>query len=122
MSMSSKYTIFFFNFCAERIMWNARLNVSQARIKISGRNINNLRYADDVSLMTEICEELKILLMKVREESEKASLKFSVQKTNIMASGPITSWQIYEEKMETVMDFTLLGSKITVEGDCSHEI
>ena len=72
--------------------------------------------------MTESCEELKILLMKVREESEKASLKFSVQKTNIMASGPITSWQIYEEKMETVMDFTLLGSKITVEGDCSHEI
>ena len=122
MSMSSKYTIFFFNFYAESIMWNARLNDSQARIKISGRNINNLRYADDVSLMTEICEELKILLMKVREESEKASLKFSVQKTNIMASGPITSWQIYEEKMETVMDFTLLGSKITVEADCSHEI
>ena len=87
-----------------------------AGIKISGRNINNLRYADDITRMAESCEELKSLLMKVREESEKASLKFSVQKMNIITSGPITSWQIYEEKMETVTDFTLGGSKITVDG------
>ena len=103
-------------------MRNAGLDEAQAGIKISGRNINNLRYADDITRMAESCEELKSLLMKVREESEKASLKFSVQKMNIIASGPITSWQIYEEKMETVTDFTFLGSRITVEGDCSHEI
>ena len=103
-------------------MRNAGLNEAQSGIKISGRNINNLRYADDITRMAESCEELKSLLMKVREESEKASLKFSVQKMNIFTSGPITSWQIYEEKMETVTDFTFLGSRITAEGDCSHEI
>ena len=103
-------------------MWNAGPNDSQAGIKISGRNINNLRYAVDITLMAESCEELKSLLMKVREENEKASLKFSIQNMNMMASGPITSWQIYEEKMETVTDFTFLGSRITVEGDCSQEI
>ena len=103
-------------------MWNARLDVAQAGIKIAGRNINNLRYADDTTLMTESEEELKSLLMKVKEESEKAGLKLNIQKTKIMASGPITSWQIDGKTMETVRDFILLNSKITADGDCSCEI
>ena len=103
-------------------MWNARLNEAQAGIKIAGRNINNLRYADDTTLMAESEEELKSVLMKVKEESEKAGLKLNIQKTKIMASSPITSWQIEEETMETVRDFIFLGSKITADGDCSHEI
>ena len=103
-------------------MQNAGLDDAQAGIKIAGRNINNLRYADDTTLMAESEEELKSLLMKVKEESEKADLKLSIQKTKIMASGPITSWQIDGETMETVTDFIFLGSKITADGDCSHEI
>ena len=103
-------------------MQNARLDEAQAGIKISGRNINNLRYADDTTFMAENEEELKSPLMKVREESEKVGLKLNIQKTKIMASGPITSWKIDEETMETVRDFILGGSKITAEGDCSHEI
>ena len=103
-------------------MRNAGLEEAQAGIKIAGRNINNLRYADDISLMAESEEELKSLLMKVKEESEKAGLKLNMQKTKIMASGPITSWQIDGETVETVADFTFLGSKITADGDCSHEI
>ena len=95
---------------------------AQAKIKIAGRNINNLRYAEDTTLMAESDEELKILLMKVKEESEKAGLKLNIQKTKIMASGPITSWQIDGETMETVTDLIFLGSKITADGDCSHEI
>ena len=102
-------------------MWNARLDESQAGIKIAGRN-NNLRYADDITLMAENEEKLKSLLMKVKEDSDKAGLKLSIQKTKIMASGPITSWQIDGETMETVTDFIFLGSKITADGDCSHEI
>ena len=102
-------------------MRNAGLDEAQARIKISGRNINNLRYADDTILMEE-SEELKRLLMKVKVESEKVDLKLNIQKTKIMASGPITSWQINGETMETVTDFILLGFKITVVGDCSHKI
>ena len=102
-------------------MWNARLDESQAGIKIAGRNINNLRYASDITLMAEI-EELKSFLMKVKEESEKTGLKLHVQKTKIMASGPITSWQIDGETVETVTDFVLGVSKITADGDCSHEI
>ena len=102
-------------------MWKARLNEAQAGIKIPGRNINNLRYADDTTLMVE-SEELKSLLMKVKEESGKAGLKLNIQKTKIMASGPITSWQIDGETMETVTDFIFGGSKITADGDCSHEI
>ena len=102
-------------------MQNARLDESQAGIKISGRNINNLRDADDTSLMEE-SEELKNLLMKVKEESENAALRLNIQKAKIMAFGPITSWQIDEEKMETVADFIFLGSKIIADGDCSHEI
>ena len=102
-------------------MRNARLDEAQAGIKIASRNINNLRYADDTTLMAE-SEELKSLLMKVKEESEKASLKLNIQKTKIMASGPITSWQIDGETMETVTDFIFGGSKITADGDCSHEI
>ena len=98
------------------------INVAQAGIKMARRNINNLRYADDTTLMAESEEELKSLLMKVKEESEKAGLKFNVQKTKIMTSGPITSWQIDGETMETVTDFILGGSKITADGDCSHEI
>ena len=104
------------------IMWNSELVASQAGIKIAGRNINNLRYADDATLMAESEEELKNLLAKVKEESEKACLKHNIQKTKIMASGPITSWQIVGGKMETVADFIFLVSKITVDGDCSHEI
>ena len=100
-------------------MWNARLHKVQASIKISGRNINNLRCTDNITLMTENEEELKSLLMKVKEESEKPGLKLNIQKTKIMASGPITSWQI---DGETVSDFIFLGSKITADSDCSHEI
>ena len=110
-----------FNLYAEYIMRNAQLNEAQAEIKIAGRNINNLRYADDITLMAE-SEELKSLLMKVKEESEKVGLKLNIQKTKITASGPITSWQIDGETMETVTDFILGGSKITADGDCSHEI
>ena len=102
-------------------MRNAGLCEAQTGIKISGRNINNLRYADDTTLMAE-SEELKSLLMKVKEESEKVGLKLNIQKTKIMASSPITSWQIDQETMETVSDFIFLGSKITAHGDCSHEI
>ena len=103
-------------------MRNAGLEVAQAGIKIARRNINNFRYADDTTLMEEGKEELRSLLMKVKEESEKVVLKFNIQKTKIMASGPITSWQIDGETVETVADFIFLGSKITAEGDCSHEI
>ena len=102
-------------------MRNTGLDEAQAGIKIAGRNINNLRYADDTTLMAKI-EELKSLLMKVEEESEKAGLKLNIQNTKIMASGPITSWQIDGETMETVTDFIFLGSNITADGDCSHEI
>uniref|UniRef100_A0AC11E5L6 Uncharacterized protein n=1 Tax=Ovis aries TaxID=9940 RepID=A0AC11E5L6_SHEEP len=107
---------------AEYIMRNAGLEEAQAGIKIAGRNINNLRYADDTTLMAESEEELKSLLMKVRDESEKVGLKLHIQKTKIMASGPITSWDIDGETVETVSDFILGGSKITADGDCSHEI
>ena len=103
-------------------MRNAGLEETQAGIKIAGRNINNLRYADDTTLMAESEEELNRLLMKVKEESEKVGLKLSIQKTNIMASGPITSWQIDGETMATVREFILGGSKITADGDCHHEI
>ena len=98
------------------------MNEAEAGIKISGRNINNLRYIDDTTLTAEREEELKSLLIKVIEESEKAGLKLNIQKTKIMVSGPIISWQIYGETMETVTDYIYLGSKITVDGDCSHEI
>ena len=101
-------------------MLNARLDESQAGIKIVGRNINNLRYADDTTQMAEIEEELKSLLMRVKEERDKADLKFNIQKTKIMAPGHITSWQMEGEKVEA--DFIFLGSKITADGDCSHEI
>ena len=103
-------------------MRNTGLDEAQAGIKIARRNINNLRYADDTTLMAESEEELKSLLMNVKEESEKVGLKLNIQKTKIMASGPITSWQIDGEKMETVTDFIFLGSKIIADGDCSHEI
>ena len=103
-------------------MWNAGLDEAQARIKIVGRDINNLRYADDTTLMAESKGELKSLLRKVKKESEKVGLKLNIQNTKIMASGPITSWQIDGETMETVSDFIYLGSKITADGDCSHEI
>ena len=103
-------------------MRNAGLEEAQARIKIARRNINNLRYADDTTLMAESEEELKSLLMKVKMESEKVGLKLNIQKTKIMASSPITSWQIDGEKVETVADFVFLGSKIIADGDCSHEI
>ena len=102
-------------------MQNARLDEAQAGIKTAGRNINNLRYTDDTTLMAE-SKELKSLLMKVKEESEKVGLKLSIQKMKIMASSPITSWQIDGETVETVADFIILGSKITADGDCSHEI
>ena len=111
-----------FNFSAEYIMLNARRDETQVGTKIAGRNINNLRYADDTTFMTESAEELKSLLMKVKEESEKVGLKFNIQKAKIMASGPITSWQIDGETMETVTDFIFLNSKITADGDCSYEI
>jgi len=111
-----------FNLYAEYIMRNAGLDEAQAGPKIAGRNISNLRYADDTTFMAESEEELKSLFMKVKEESEKAGLKLNIQNTKIMASGPITSWQIDRETMETVTDFLFLGSKITEDGDCSHEI
>ena len=111
-----------FNLYEEYVMWNARLEESQGRIKISRRNINNPRYAGDTTLMVESEEELKSLLMKVKEESEKADLKLNIQKIKIMASSPITSWQIDGETMETVTDFIFLNFKITADGDCSHEI
>ena len=103
-------------------MRNTGLEEAQAGIKIAGRNINNLRYADDTTLMAESEEELKSLLMKVKEESEKVGLKLNIQKTKIMASGPITSWETEGKTVETVSDFILWGSKITADGDCSHEI
>ena len=103
-------------------MQNAGLEEAQAGIKIAGRNISNLRYADDTTLMAESGEELKSLLMKVKEESEKVGLKLNVQKMKIMASGPITSWEINGETVDTVSDFIFWGSKITADGDCSHEI
>ena len=108
-----------FNFYAE---WNARLDDLQAGIKIAGRNINNLRYADDTTLIAESEEELKNFLVRVKEDSDRADLKLYIQKTKIMAYGPITSWQIDGKTMETVRDFVFLGSKIAVDGDCSHEI
>ena len=111
-----------FNLYAEYIMRNAGLEVAQVGIKIAGRNISNLRYADDTTLMTESEEGLKSLLMKVKEESEKVGLKLNIQKTKIMTSGPITSWQIDGETVDTVADFRFWGSKITTDGDCSHEI
>ena len=111
-----------FNSYAECIMWNARLDEAQAGIKIAGRNIDNLRYADDTTLMAGSEEELKSLLTKVKEESEKADLKLSIQKPKIMASSPITSWQIDGETMETVTDFISWGSKIIADGDWRHEI
>ena len=111
-----------FSLYVEYITQNARLDEEQAGIKIARRNNNNLRYADDTTLMTESKEELKGLLMKVKEESEKVGLKLNIQKTKIMAFGPITSWQVHGEAMETVRDYVFLGSKITADGDCSHEI
>ena len=111
-----------FNLYAEYIMQNTRLDESHAGINIAGRNINNLRYADDTTLMAESEEQLKSLLMKVKVESEKVGLKLNIQKMKIMASGPITSWEIDGETVETVSDFIFLGSKITADGDCSHEI
>ena len=111
-----------FNFYAEYIMRNAGLEETQAGIKIVGRNVNNLRYADDTTLMAESEEELKSLLMKAKEESEKVSLKLNIQKSKIMASGPITSWEIDGETVETVSDFIFWGSKIIADGDCSQEI
>ena len=130
--ISFQYTIFniqgrilspcLFNFYAVYIMRNAGLEETQAGIKIAQRNINNLRYADDTTLMAECEDDLKSLLMKVKEESEKVDLKLNIQKTKIMASGPITSWEIDGETVETVSDFIFLGSRITADGDCSHEI
>ena len=102
-------------------MWNDGLDEAQAGIKITGRNINNLRYTDETTLMAENEEELKSLLMKVKEESEKAGLNLNIQKTKFMASGPITSWQIHGGTVETVTDFIFLGSQITADGDCSRE-
>ena len=110
-----------FNFYAEYIMRNTRLEEAQAGIKIAGRNINNLRYADDTNFMAK-SEELKNLLMKVKEESEKVGFKFNIQKSKVMASGPITSWEIDGETVETVTHFIFLGPKITADGDCSYEI
>ena len=121
--MSRLYTVtLLINLYVEYIMRNAGLEEAQAGIEIAGRNINNLRQADDTTLMAESEEELKSLLMKVKEESEKVGLKLNIQKTEIMASGHITSWQINEEMMETVTDFISGGSKITADGDGSHEI
>ena len=111
-----------FTFYEEYIMWNAKLDETNSGIKIAGRTINNLRYADDTILLAESKGELKSLLMKVKEESEKAGLLFSIQKTMIMASGSSTPWQIDGETMETVRVFIFLGSKITADGDCSYEI
>ena len=103
-------------------MWNAGLDEAQAGVKVAGRNIYNLRYADDTTFMAKSKEELKSLLMKMKEESEKVGLKSNIRKMKIMASGPITLWEIYGETMETVKDFIFLGSKIIPDGDCSHEI
>ena len=111
-----------FNFNAEYFMQNAKLDDSQAGIKIARRNINNLRYADDTTLMAESEEKLKSLLMKVKEESEKAGLKFNIQETKVMASGPITSWEIDGETVKTVRDFIFWDPKITADGDCSDKI
>ena len=111
-----------FNFYAEYIMRNAGLEEAQAGIKFAGRNINNLRYADNTTLMAETEEELKSFLLKVKEEHEKVGLKLNIQKTKIMASGPITSWEIDGETVETMSDYIFLCSKITADGDCSHEI
>ena len=111
-----------FNLHAEYIIRNVGLDESQSEIKMAVININNLRYADDTMLMAESEEELKSLLMKVKEESEKVSLKLNIQKTKIMASGPITSWQVDGKRVETVSDFIFLGSRITADYDCSHEI
>ena len=111
-----------FNFYAEYIMRNAGLEEAQTGIRVAGRNINNLRYADDTTLMAESEEELKSLLMRVKEESEKVGLKLNIQKMKIMASGPITSWEIDRKTVETVSDFIFGGSKITADDDCSHEI
>ena len=111
-----------FNLYAEYIMWNARLDEAESGVKITGTNVNNLKYADDRTLMAESEEELKGLLMKVKEESEKAGLKLNIQKMKIMAASPITSSQIDRETMETVTDFIFLGSKITADGDYSHKI
>ena len=113
---------YLFNLYAEYIIQNARLNEAQAGIKIARRNINNLTYVDDTTLMAESKGELRNLLMKVKDESEKVGLKLNIQKTKIMASGPITLWQIDQEIMETVTDFIFLGTKITADGDCIHEI
>ena len=113
---------FLFNFYAEYIMRNSGLGETQAGIKVARRNTNNLRYTDDTTLMIESKEELKSLLMKVKEESEKVCLNLNIQKTKIMASSPITSWQTDWETVETVSDFIFGGSKITADGDCSHEI
>ena len=115
-------SLYLLNFYAEYIMRNTVLEEAQGGIKIARRNINSLRYADDTTLMAESEEELKSLLLKVKEESEKSGLKLNIQKTKIMASGLITSWQIDGETVETVSDFILGGSKITADGDCSHEI
>ena len=112
----------FFNLYTEYIMRNSELDEARAGIKIAGRNTNKLRYTDDTTLMAESEEEPKNLLLKVKEESEKAGLKLNIQKTTIMASGPITSWEIDRETVETVRDFVFLGSKITADGGCSHEI
>ena len=121
--MSRLYIVtLLFNFYAEYIMRNAGLEEVQAGIKIAGRNINNLRYANDTTFMAKRKEDLKSLLMKVKEESEKVGLKLNIQKTKIMASGPINSWEIDGETVKTVSDFIFLGSKITEDGDCSHEI
>ena len=111
-----------FNFYAEYIMRNAGLEETETGVKIAGRNINNLRYADNTTLMAESEEELKNLLMQVKEENEKVGLKLNIQKTKIMASSPITSWQIDGETVETVREFIFLGSKITADGDCRHEM
>ena len=111
-----------FNLSAEYLMWNTRLDESQARIKIAGRNINNLRYADDNTLMVESEEELKSFLVKEKEMGEKAGLMLNIQKTKIVVSSPINSWQMEGGKVEAVTDFIFLGSKITVDSDCSYEI
>ena len=118
----SKLSPCLFNLYAEYIMRNTGLEETQAGIKIAGRNMNNLRYAEDTTLMAESEEELKSFLMKVKEESEKVGLKLNIQKTKIMASGRITSWEIDGETVETVSDFIFGGSKITADGDCRHEI
>ena len=121
-SLLTNFNTCLFNFYAEYIMRSAGLEETQAGIKIAGRNNNNLRYADNTTLTAESEEELKSLLMKVKEESKKVGLKLNIQKTKIMASGPITSWEIDGETVETEADFILGGSKITADGDCSHEI